>query len=75
MPLNLTTEEKENIDKAKQIQKKIDLLYQDIDTLIYPIVQKHNNASIGVLNALVDILPSGFHRSELRVLISTLSKK
>jgi hypothetical protein len=69
--LELTHREIAYIREAKRINRQIQKLYDRIDQRIDPIVKRflEANADIEKLKMLVDRLPEGFHRSELRVMI------
>ena len=52
------------------LQKKIDALHEQIDVLLAPVMKVAVTAPAAQLEKLIQLLPSGFHRSELRTLLN-----
>ena len=69
----LTLEEQKAIVQATEIQVMIDSLDMQVDALLTPVVTNAMaNMELAELRLLVNLLPRGFHRSELQTYINRL---
>lgn len=74
IPIKLTAQDEADIIRARQIEKEISQLQEVQDRLLNPICEKVTEFSkIEDVRVLISKLPSGFHRSELRVLLNFLN--
>jgi glucan phosphorylase len=63
-------ETKAKLNKAQDLQKQIDQLNKEIDDLLVPIVKETvKDNDIPAMQELLEELPPGFHKTELRVII------
>lgn len=67
--------EKNNLKLARKLSSKVDELHQRIDSLLDPIVNKAIAEGPDACNALLNELPQGFHRTELRAFLIRSEKK
>lgn len=68
----LTFEELQTIHRANEAQRQIENLQQMIDDELLPICLKiMKKGSLEEMGYLMEMLPQGFYKTELRVLLST----
>lgn len=67
--VSLTDSELHVIAQSHELTSKINELHENIDTLLMPIIERSNEMSADELQTLIQLLPHGFHRSELRSIL------
>lgn len=65
----------ESIAAAHEVQAKIDALYAEIDILLDPVLANAATMTPNELVELIDVLPRGFHRTELRTILNNRNAK
>jgi hypothetical protein len=60
------------LNRAHAIQAQIDALYEELDAVLAPVCANASTMSYEDLAALINELPRGFHRSELRVILNNM---
>jgi len=67
--------EKKDIEKARNIELQISSLYEQIDVLLAPICRKAHKLNNIELIDLIQSMPDGFYRTELRVILNQNKNK
>ena len=71
----LSAEETAKIEEARRIAAQADELEEQINDLLDPIAKRVSSLTDEEILAVVNILPRGFYRSELRTLVNERTLK
>ena len=69
MSEELTPQEIDTIARAKVLLSRISSLNLEVDKLLGPIADRAINFDNAALQQVIDVMPSGFFRTELRTLL------
>lgn len=73
MSEELTSEELASVKRAKELLHSISKLNMEVDTLLGPIADRAMKFDNTALNKVIEVMPSGFYRTELRTQLNNRS--